>query len=200
MGAGPGVLLISGHLGSWEVGPYTMALLGRPIHFVHNPGTVAAVYEFLKRQRERSGMKVLARTDHPWALKKLLDRGAWLCIAGDVNAGRRGTFVPFCGVAASTYLTPAALQQTTGCPLVVATTARQPDGRHKVHVWRTFETPPPKDDPEALVRRTAEIHAGLEEAIRTYPEQWLWTYRRWRRRPEGETPDADGLPPRVNAV
>lgn len=195
--AGRGLLLISGHLGSWEVGPYALALLGYPIRLLHNPGTVAPLFDYLKRQRERSGMVVLSRLDHPWAMKKLLDRGAWLCIAADLNAGRRGTFVPFFGVAASSYLTPAALQQATGCPIAVATTARLPDGRHRFRVWRIIERTPGASREEELLRTTRAIHQALEEAIRAYPEQWLWNYRRWRSRPPGEVPGPDGLPPRA---
>lgn len=198
---GKGLILVSGHMGSWEVGPYALSLLGKPVKLVHNPGTVEAVFEYVTRQRERSGMQVISRLQHPWALKKLIDRGAWLCIAADLNAGRRGAFVPFFGVQASSYLSPAALQRVTGCPIVVATTARQPGGRHKLHVWRVI--PGEKNnapDDAALKETTRQLHEALEAAIRAYPEQWLWNYRRWRSRPKDETPGPDGLPPRVAAV
>lgn len=194
---GCGVIIISGHIGSWEVGQYGLALLGYPIRPLYNPGTSAPLSEYLKGERERSGMQVLSRLEHPWALKKALDRGAWLCIAGDLNAGRRAEFVPFFGVQASTYLTPAALQQATGCPILVVTTARQTDGRHRLKIWRVLEAQGTADRHADLLKTMGDVHEGLEEAIRAFPEQWLWTYRRWRSRPPGETAGLDGLPPRL---
>ena len=51
---------------------------------------------------------------------------------------------------------------------------------------------------ETGIQKTmAAIHEALEEAIRAHPEQWLWTYRRWRTRPKGEQAGPDGLPPRL---
>ena len=196
---GKGVILISGHMGSWETGIYAASLMGLPVHLVHNPGTVMPIFEYLKAQRERSGMKVIARTEHPWALKKMLDKGAWLCIAMDVNAGRHGEFVPFFRVQASTYTSAAALQQATGCPIIIGTSARMPDGRHKAKVWKIIERPRGGEAAERLAV-TREINETLEQAIRTYPEQWLWNYRRWRRRPPEEKPGPDGLPPRVSTT
>jgi KDO2-lipid IV(A) lauroyltransferase len=194
--SGRGAILVSGHLGSWEVGPYTLALLGYPIHLLHNPGTIAPIFEYLRSQRERSGMRLLSRKEHPWILKKAIDRGAWLSIAADVNAGRRGAFIPFFDVPASTHLSPAALQQAARCPIVVGSTARQPDGKHRFHVWLTIPYEKPEDPERGRIETMTAINKALEKAIRTYPEQWLWNYRRWRRRPEGEAPTANGLPPK----
>lgn len=194
---GRGVILVSGHLGSWETGPYGLAVLGYPIRLLHNPGTVAPFFEYLKRERERSGMRVLSRLAHPWALKKELDRGAWVCLAADLDAGRRAEFVPFFGVQASSYLTPAALHHATGCPILVATTARRADGRHDLKIWRIVRREGTSRERADLLRTMGAVHEGLEEAIRTHPEQWLWIYRRWRTRPQGESQSVDGLPPRA---
>ncbi|MCW8132075.1 MAG: lysophospholipid acyltransferase family protein [Planctomycetota bacterium] len=195
--SGRGAIVASGHLGSWEVGPYAFALLGYPIKLLHNPGTVAPFLEFVNEERQRSGMEVLSKQIHPWRLKKLLDKGTWLCMACDINNTRRGDQVPFFGTLASSYVSHAALQEIAKCPIVVTSTSREPGGRHRFHCWRIFEYDPARKGREAQRRLTLEIHRALEEAIRAYPEQWLWHSRRWRSRPvnEGE-PDAEGLPPR----
>ncbi|MBE7465148.1 MAG: lysophospholipid acyltransferase family protein [Planctomycetes bacterium] len=192
-----GIIFAVGHFGTWELGPYVMGLCGYPMHLIYNPGTSQALHELLKRERERSGMQVVSRHKHPWALKKLLDKGAWLAVAADLNAGRKGTFIPLMGVQASSYTTLAALQKVSGAPIVVATTARQADDTHKVHVWDIIELPRGPIVEAELIETTARINRALGRAFRAYPEQWLWTYRRWRRRPPGEVLDAEGFPPRV---
>ncbi|MBI3830306.1 MAG: lysophospholipid acyltransferase family protein [Planctomycetes bacterium] len=194
--SGRGAIVAAGHLGLWEAGPYAFALLGYPIKLLHNPGTVAPFFDFVNRERERSGMEVISKHVHPWRLRKLLGQGAWICMVADVNNTRRGDQVPFFGTLASSYLSHAALQQVTGCPIVVCSTARQPDGRHKLHVWRILEHDPSRTGRVAQRRVTLEIHKALEEGIRAYPEQWFWHYRRWRSRPVNESgPGPDGLPP-----
>jgi len=197
--SGRGVIVASGHLGMWESGPYVFALQGYPIKLLHDPGTVAPFFDYVNRERARSGMEVLSKLTHPWKLKKLLDQGAWLCIACDLNNTRRGDQIPFFGTLASSYLSAAALQQISDCPIVVTSTARQQDGRHRFHVWEIIEANAAKKGRVAMRRTTHAIHLALEAAIRTYPEQWFWHYRRWRSRPVNENaPGPDGLPPQAS--
>lgn len=197
--SGRGAIVASGHLGCWEVGTYAFALLGYPVKLLHNPGTVAPFYDFVNRERERSGMEVLSKQVHPWRLKKLIDQGTWLCLACDINNTRRGDQIPFFGTLASSYVSHAALQEIAKCPIVVTSTSRLPDGRHKFHCWRIFEYDPARKGREAQRRRTLEIHQALEEAIRAHPEQWFWHYRRWRSRPVNESESTpDELPPRCD--
>ena len=193
-----GVIVASGHLGSWEVGPYAFALLGYPLKLLHDPGTVAPLFDFVNQERRRSGMEVLSKLTHPWALKHLLDRGAWLCIACDVRASRRGDQIPFFDVLCSSYLGAVSLQKVARCPIVVTSTARMPDGRHKLHVWKIIEyTEQPTLLRQPLRRTMREVHRALEEAIRAYPEQWFWHYDRWRSRPILDAASDDDVPPRV---
>jgi KDO2-lipid IV(A) lauroyltransferase len=194
---GCGVIVVSAHLGLWEAGACALGLMGYPTHILVNPGTIGPIFDYLRRQRERSGLRVHTTGESLLALKRLLDNGAWLCVLADLNAGRRGVFVPFFGVQASSYLAPAALQRFTGCPILVGSVGREPDGRFRLRIWEVLEREKSDDRDADLVKTTKRIHAALEKAIRFYPEQWLWNYRRWRSRPPGEIPGPDGLPPRV---
>ena len=100
---------------------------------------------------------------------------------------------------ASTVTSPAELHLATRSPIVVATTNRCADGiRHVLRVWDVIEFTPTEDhdaDVRAIITR---INAAVERAVREYPEQWLWIHQRWKTRPPGEMPGADGLPPRCS--
>jgi KDO2-lipid IV(A) lauroyltransferase len=102
-------------------------------------------------------------------------------------------FVPFFGSLASTVASPADLHVVTGTPIIVSTVNRKADGIHHVlRVWDIIERDAERLDSRAVLTR---INAAVERSIREYPEQWLWVHRRWKTRPPGEQPDADGLPP-----
>jgi hypothetical protein len=58
--------------------------------------------------------------------------------------------------------------------------------------------PPSGDQNADLMAITTRINASMEAAISRFPEQWLWSHRRWRRRPEGEP--EDGEPRRINGT
>lgn len=194
---GKGAILVSGHIGNWDAGPYILAVLGYNTVLVHNPGSVPPVFEYIKRQREIGGLRLSSRFEQIRTLKREIDAGAFVCLASDMNAGRRGTFLPFFGVQASSYISAAALQQFTGVPIFILTAPRLPDGKLEVKLWKTIEPVEAQDRAADRLRIMHEIHATLEASIRAYPVQWLWHYRRFRSRPAGEVPGPDGLPPRV---
>jgi KDO2-lipid IV(A) lauroyltransferase len=115
-------------------------------------------------------------------------RGAWVGVLADQNAGRRGEFVPFFGLPASTFRFAATIAARHGFPVYFAAAIRR-GGRfryeYKIHRWQA---------PEGLSRHDAErqileaYSARLEAWAREVPEQYLWLHRRWKTRPPGEAP------------
>lgn len=193
---GKGVLVITGHMGSWEHLPIALARMGHESLVLARPFPVQGVQRWLLRTRRRGGVDVRSKFGGLWSARKALQAGRIVGMVVDEN-DRQGTFVPFCGVLAATNTSPAQLQRLARCPIVVATCQRVELERWRVHVWEVLE-PRPEEEREAGERRvTAAIAAALERALRSYPEQWLWSLRRWETRPPGEAPGPDGLPPRA---
>jgi KDO2-lipid IV(A) lauroyltransferase len=194
---GKGVICVAGHFGSWEGVSYCAALLGIPLTSLARPFPEPGVQRWLYANREPSGQRVLSKFGGVRLLQKCLGRGESVGIVADENVRRGGIFVPFCGVLAATGRTAYVLQRRSGATIYVGTCQRLSPGRSKIHVWRRI-VPRSGADPEEEQRRViTEVVGGFEDALRTYPEQWIWSLRRWATRPEGESFDADGLPPRV---
>jgi len=193
-----GLLCIPAHHGNWELCGHAVGLLGYPLKSVARPLDNVSLNALITSMREHSGNEVVQKWKVLWKLKKLLDHGGVVAITVDQNGGVAGLFVPFFGVLASTVSSPAELHLLNGTPIVVATLNRLPDGiRHKFNVWDVIE-PKKSGDHEADVRAVmTRVNAGVEKAIRAYPEQWLWAHKRWKTRPPEELPGPDGLPPRV---
>ena len=181
---GNGLLVTSGHAGHWELMGHLGALLGLPVHAIARPLRDGDLEQLVRKIRESRGLRVFEKWNVLWSLKKLLDRGALVGINADQDTTVNRVFVPFGTETAATSATLAQLHRVTGAPIVVLTVNRLPgDLTYRVHLWRVVRHPK-TDDAEADVRAImTEVNAGLVEAIKEYPEQWLWTHRRWKTRP-----------------
>jgi len=196
-----GLLCVPAHHGNWELCGHTVALLGYPLKSVARPLDNVSLNDLITSMREASGSEIIQKWKVLWKLKKLLDHGGIVTLSIDQNGGVAGKFVPFFGVLASTVSSPADLHLMTGTPIVVATLNRLPDGiRHKFNVWDVIEEKRTDDHQADVLRVLTRINAACEKSIRAYPEQWLWVHKRWKTRPPGEVPGADGLPPRAAAI
>ncbi|MBI4613395.1 MAG: lysophospholipid acyltransferase family protein [Planctomycetes bacterium] len=185
---GRGILATSGHAGNWEYSGHVASLAGFPVHAIARPLANPLLDGLFQRLRESGGQKVFAKWNVLWSLKKLLDRGAVVGINADQDTTVNQVFVPFGTRMAATSATIGQLSRATGAPVAVVTVNRQPgDIRYRFHVWTVIRREKTADAEADARTVMAEVNEALVRAIRTYPEQWLWTHRRWKTRPPGET-------------
>jgi KDO2-lipid IV(A) lauroyltransferase len=183
---GRGVVLVSGHIGNQELGAAALGLRGIPFDVVAQQQSNPLFNAALNQTRRRFGIGVIDRSKASRLAMKALRAGRVVGFAADQNAGRSGIFVPFFGKLASTHRGAALFAIKTGAPVVVATTIRRGNVYaltiEPVDVDRTGEL----DD--VVYRLTAAFTARLEEVVRSAPDQYLWLHRRWKTRPERESP------------
>ncbi|MGE3174447.1 MAG: lysophospholipid acyltransferase family protein [Planctomycetota bacterium] len=194
---GNGIIWATAHVGVWDVAGYVCALVGVPITSVFRPSPIPGVDRVIERLRTGSGQVVVAKQNVVGTLRRALARKETIGLLCD-SAGRRGdAFPPFLGTPAATVATPALLQLSSGAPIVVVTTQRTGRFRFVMRIWDVIRpAAEPGADRDAEVRRIlTRINAGLGRAVAEYPEQWFWQGRRFKHRPPGERPGADGLPP-----
>jgi len=193
-----GVLFCPAHHGNWELAGYSLSLLGYTLKSVARPLDHPQLNEMVMHLRELSGNTIIEKWQVLWKLKKILDGGGLVTMSVDQNGGVAGVFAPLFNTVASTVASPAELHLFTGKPLVVATVNRLPDGiHHKFHIWDVIEHVKTGDHDADRLAVITRINRAYENAVRAYPEQWLWVHRRWKTRPPGEVPGPDGLPPCV---
>ena len=189
--AGRGVLILSGHIGSWEIMAARLAAVGYPLTLLVGPQRNRRVQEMFTRFRARHGVQVLVRGTDLRQIFKALKAGRVVATLGDQDAGRNGWFVDFLGRPASTALGPYRIAGRAGAPLVMGFCVRSGAD------WLGFAEPPlwpdPAQDEEIQARAwSAHYHARLAAFIRAYPEQWFWVHRRWKSRPAPAShPDRD---------
>lgn len=183
-----GALIVSGHFGNWELFHYAHALLGYPVHLVHRPIKNPLIDAFIERVRTRSGTIVHPKEAAARGVLNALKGRRLVVIPLDQNAsGKMGVFVEFFGLPASTNSGLARLALRTGAPVFPAFLVREgTSARHRIVVYPPIKAEGDGDLEEAIRNTTQRYVRAIEEIVRKYPEQWLWTHKRWRTRPVGE--------------
>jgi KDO2-lipid IV(A) lauroyltransferase len=180
-------LILTAHLGNWEILCAAHRLTEYGLSIVVRPLDAPWLDAVAERLRRRTGVDVIDKRGALRPVLEALRRGRMVGILMDQNAARReGVFVEFFGHPASTSRSIALLAVRTGAP-VVPIFARRVGGTGHTVVVRPALAPPALNDPEAaVVELTARCTTEIEGAIREAPEQWLWSHDRWRTRPAGD--------------
>jgi Kdo2-lipid IVA lauroyltransferase/acyltransferase len=187
---GKGALILTAHFGGFELLPAGHALHGFQISLVHHTQRFLAGDSLVTFIRERAGVQIIRKHTAAREMLRSLKRGEIIGIPLDQNAKRsEAIWVPFFGELAATPSGFDRLAMMAGAPVVPVFIVRQPDGRS--HVIEMFEEIPQQRTgdrhADALVN-TARYQKAIEEMVRKYPEQWLWTHRRYRTRPVSGSP------------
>jgi len=185
---GRGVILVTGHLGNWEIGGAAFSARGLPVDAVAKRMANRLFDADLEAWRRRVGVRLLLDLpDAPREALRSLRDGHVLGLIADQNAREHGLFVPFFGREASTFRGPALFALRAGAPIFLGVSYREPGvpARYRVVVERIGIAP--SGDLEQDVRALTLAHTeALERAIRLAPEQYFWQHLRWKTRPPGE--------------
>lgn len=178
LAGGRGVLLLSAHLGNWEVLVRAAMRTGAPTHVV-TKRLHSAWAERLWRRARRGGAKLLFERHAGRAIVRALAAGEIVAFVLDQHAPEPSALrLPFLGRPAATSTGLARLALKSGAPVVPIFTHRRPDGTHAIRIGPALSVQGDVDEPvEALTRACL---AEVEAAVRAHPEQWLWIHRRWK--------------------
>jgi Kdo2-lipid IVA lauroyltransferase/acyltransferase len=187
---GKGVLVLTGHLGAWELSSFFHSLAGYPMGMVIRRLDNPLVDRMVNRIRCQHGNRVLHKDDFARGLLAAMRTGETVGILMDTNmTPPQGLFVPFFGVEACTASGLARVALKTGAAVVPGFLLWEEAERQYVLRFYPELALARTGDAEAdTADNTARFTAILEEVIRQYPSQWLWMHRRWKTRPPGEPP------------
>lgn len=184
VGLGRGAILVSPHIGSWEMtGLYSATLY--PMTSLYQRPKIRELDQLLKQARETTGSSLVPTT--PSGLRQLhqaLANKECIGILPDQEPkGTGGVFAPFFGVQAYTMTLLTRLASEQRIPIIFSFAERLPKGKgyyfHIVIPDEKIYDPDPKTSATAL-------NAAVEEVIRIRPEQYMWNYKRFKRRPNNE--------------
>jgi Kdo2-lipid IVA lauroyltransferase/acyltransferase len=185
---GRGVILLTGHIGAWELSVYAHSIYGYEMSFLARRVDNPLVERLAESYRSRYGNHSIDKKGSMREVLKTLKSGGVVGILADLNSSRdEGLFCDFFGVPACTTAGVATLALRTGAVVLPGYLIWDEVARiHRLHFEEPVETIDTGNQREDVIINTARYTKVLEAIIRRYPDQWLWIHRRWRTRPEGE--------------
>lgn len=187
---GQGVLIVTGHLGAWELSSFWHSLMGYPMTMVIRRLDNPRVDRLVNGIRCLHGNRVVHKDDFARGLLAAMRQGETVGILMDTNmTPPQGVFVLFFGVPACTASGLARMALRTGAAVLPGFLVWEEAEHHYVlRFGEEIALARTGDDERDVVENTARFTAAIEECIRRYPDQWLWVHRRWKTRPAGEAP------------
>ncbi|WP_027896325.1 lysophospholipid acyltransferase [Zestomonas thermotolerans] len=184
LASGKGVVGITSHLGNWEVLNHYYCSLCKPIIF-YRPPKLKAVDELLQKQRVQLGNRVAPSTKEGiLSVIKEVRRGGAVGIPADPEpAETAGFFVPFLGVQALTSKFVAGMLAGGKAVGVFIHALRLEDGSGFKVIFEAAPEEMYSTDAETSVAAMSRV---VERYVRTWPSQYMWTMKRFKKRPAGE--------------
>ena len=181
---GRGGVMISGHIGNWEILGQAIASAGYPVATIAKPFYDPRITAWIDKWRRQRGLEIIWRANNTGkSILRVLRGNRLMAFLIDQDTETAGDYVPFFGRPAFTPTIPAALALRRGAPVLFCWHHRRAK-RHKITIERIHYTQ--TDDTERdVLALTTVLTARLESIIRTAPEQWVWMHRRWRQKSEG---------------
>jgi KDO2-lipid IV(A) lauroyltransferase len=188
LNAGEPAIVLTGHVGNWEILGYVNALMGYPVDAIARPIDNPLVDRWIKQVREQRGLRLITKWDATDRMVSTLQRGGLLGFVADQNAGAKGIFVPFFNRLASTYKSIGLLAIQMNVPVICGFARRTGSGFHyEIRMMDYIDPADWADKRDPLYYVTARYMHAIEQMVRIAPQQYLWMHRRWKTRPKWET-------------
>src|SRR5690606_25722585 len=178
-----GVILVTGHLGNWELGGAYLAARGLPIGAIVRRQGNPLFDRYLNSTRRALGSEVIYDADAVRRVPRAFSENRIIAFLADQGVlGLASTFVPFFGRLAKTPRGPAVFALRLGTPVIFGTALRRPDGRFRM-VFEPVSVTPTGDRDADVDQIVAAYTSTLERWVRREPEQYFWHHKRWKRQP-----------------
>lgn len=197
---GKGAIILTAHIGNWELGAVALSVLGYPFMAVALPHKERPVNDLFNHQREVHGITVIPTNG---AIRKCVEHlkgNNIVAIVGDRDfTVKGGELMDFFGAKALIPKGAATFAKKTGAPILPTFLVRQPDNTFHLSVAEPIFAPGDNgiSEEEAIKRIMRRYLGVIEEAIRRHPTQWL-LFREFAVPPGTEIPKGPVSPAEKN--
>jgi len=169
-----GIVFITGHFGAWEIlGKWVGQNVPLFVGVAHKQKNKGA-HKFAINQRELPGTKHIFRREPLQKMYDVLSKNGLLGLVSDQDAKKKGIFVDFFGVQASTPKGAALFHINTSAPILLGVCIKINFRKYIIH-FNAIDTSSKK------IKTITQVYTSqLEEYIKQYPYQYFWFHRRWK--------------------
>lgn len=183
---GRGGLILTGHFGNWELMILAHSIYGHRVGVVNRPLRNPLIDDAVCSARNRFGNRSVPRKGAAREVVRLLRENWVVGMPLDLDV-RRGVFVDFFSLKASTSGALARLAIASGAPVVPVFPVREGiSSHHFIECMEPIETIRGADHEESVLLNTQRYSKTIEDVVRRHPDHWNWIHRRWKTRPPGE--------------
>lgn len=176
-----GKIMITGHLGAWElIGYLASSKAKKSFYALAKPAKISIFTKVLNKIRERMGIKVIwTGTGSTQAhMINVMNEGSWLGFVMDQKPRRRkGPLVNFWGQKTEFVSGPAQMAIKFNIAVLAVFCVRTGPFRYRVIPELILSSNHNESDHDYVTQLMA---SKIEQVSRIYPEQWCWSYKRWR--------------------
>ena len=177
-----GFLLVTGHIGNWEMGAVTLRAHGLTPAVVGQPELDPHVHEMRQQLRRRLGVESIdigSSMATAFQVRGAVEKGRAVALLVDRAYPEDGIPVPYFGRETPFLRSPALLARFCDCAILPGFFLRDPDGSYR-NVWGAAIRADPRLSPDEDAKRMmTSVAADLERAVRQCPTQWYNFYRFW---------------------
>lgn len=177
---GKGVIMITGHMGAFELCASYIALKGVPLTVASTALKDPKLNSILVHSRESKGIRNVPRGSSSFTLLKALKKGETIGLLIDQDTKVKSVFVPFFGEECATPVGPALLALKTGAPVIAMGIHLAKDGKQELNVLPEIKFNYSGNEQIDLVDHTALLNQTIEDLIMMAPTQWVWMHQRWK--------------------
>jgi KDO2-lipid IV(A) lauroyltransferase len=175
-----GCIIVTPHIGNWEIMPHVFASIGMPMAIIARPLDNEYLEKLIYADRTSSGQILIPKRNALFTLRKALKDGRTIGMLPDQST-MKGILINFFGRPATTTPVPAILATSCKKPIVIVACCRKQDSAQYEGFVSDPIFPGEYHDKKAeIVRITEEMTHQMESIIRKHPEQYLWTHNRWK--------------------
>ncbi len=184
---GKGVLIFTGHYGSWEIAPHYISKKAK-FYVIARALDNDLLEKELSKMRANLGAKIIYKQQAAKPILQSLRAREIVAILIDQNVLRsQAVFVDFFGKAAATTPSLAAFFLRTQSPLLPAFCYPGPRDTYKIKILKPLKVSLTGNYDQDVLKITQICTKIIEAQIRKNPNFWLWFHQRWKTRPEKET-------------
>lgn len=176
--SGESMLLVGGHLGSWEMVPKAADMYGFKLHIVYRPPNNPLINRLIDKVRSNYSLGHYSKgKEGARGSLRAIGKGESVIMLVD-QKDNEGALLPFLGSPAMTMTSAAKLALKYRLRVVPAQSVREHGHKCRM-IYHPPITLPPDDSEASVLALTQRFNDIIGEWVKERPGQWFWLHRRW---------------------